>query len=229
MTRTKVCGLTRETDVDAAVEAGVDALGFVVDVPVDTPREVSVERAAELVSRVPPFATTVLVTMPETPQQAASVGERVAPDVLQCHGDLEPGDIAYLRSRVDAQVLKVVDADDVETARRYVDVADALLVDSATADGGGGTGETHDWARTRDAVADLDAPVVLAGGLTPENVATAIATVDPFAVDVASGVESSGGVKDHDRVRAFVSTVADADAGEEGDAESVDDEPVVSA
>ncbi|WP_323675521.1 phosphoribosylanthranilate isomerase [Halorubellus sp. PRR65] len=207
MTRTKVCGLTREPDVDAAVDAGADALGFVVDVPVDTPREVGVERAADLVARVPPFATTVLVTMPTTPQRAVDLVARVDPDVVQCHGDLSPGDVAYLRSRVESRVLKAVDADDVESARRYEDVADALLVDSADADGGGGTGETHDWERTRDAVGDLDAPVILAGGLTPANVANAIDVVGPFAVDVASGVEESGGVKDYDRVREFVDAV----------------------
>jgi phosphoribosylanthranilate isomerase len=77
-------------------------------------------------------------------------------------------------------------------------------VDSIDEDGGGGTGRTHDWEQTRERVADLDTPVVLAGGLTPDNVAEAVATVDPFAVDVATGVERSGGVKDHDAVRAFV-------------------------
>lgn len=207
MVRAKICGLTRERDVDAAVDAGADAVGFVVDVPVDSPREISVQRARSLAARVPPFVTTVLVTMPESPQRAVDRVDAVGPDAVQCHGDLPPGDVAYLRSQVDARVLKVVDADDVEAARRYEDVADALLVDSADGDGGGGTGVTHDWERTRDALASLDAPVILAGGLTPANVAAAIGTVEPYAVDVASGVESKGGVKDHDLVRAFVNEV----------------------
>jgi len=204
MTRAKICGLTREPDVDAAVDAGADAVGFVVDVPVDSPREVGVERAAELVARVPPFVTSVLVTMPEAPERAVELVEAVGPDAVLWHRGLPPGDVAYLRSRVDARVLKVVDADDVEDAARYVDVADGLLVDSAGGDGGGGSGETHDWERTRAAVADLDAPVVLAGGLTPGNVGAAVDAVEPFGVDVASGVEASGGVKDHDSVRRFV-------------------------
>jgi phosphoribosylanthranilate isomerase len=210
MTRAKICGLTRAADVDAAVDAGADAVGFVVDVPVDTPREVAVERAADLVARVPPFVTSVLVTMPPAPERAVELAETVEPDAVQCHGDLPPGDVAYLRSRVDARVLKVVDADDVEDAARYVDVADGLLVDSADGDGGGGTGETHDWERTRDAVAELDAPVVLAGGLTPENVGGAVDVVEPFGVDVASGVEERGGVKDHDSIRRFVNVAAAA-------------------
>ncbi|WP_439027119.1 phosphoribosylanthranilate isomerase [Haloarchaeobius sp. DT45] len=204
MTRVKVCGLTREEDVDAAVDAGADALGFVVDVPVDTPREITVKRAAELVARVPPFVTTVLVTMPTRPDEAIELVHEVEPDVLQVHSDLAPGDVAYLRSSVDVPILKHVDAATPAVARRYADVADAVLVDSVDEDGAGGTGRTHDWERTRDVLADIDVPVVLAGGLTPENVAEAVATVEPFAVDVASGVEASGGVKDHDAMRRFV-------------------------
>ncbi|MFD1646424.1 phosphoribosylanthranilate isomerase [Haloarchaeobius litoreus] len=210
MTRVKVCGLTREEDVDTAVEAGADAIGFVVDVPVDSPREISAERATELVAHAPPFVTTVLVTMPDAPARTVSLVEQVEPDAVQIHSDLPPGDVAYLRSRVDARVVKHVDAAAPETAARYVDVVDALLVDSIGEDGGGGTGETHDWARTRAATADLDVPVVLAGGLTPENVAEAVATVDPFAVDVASGVEERGGVKDHDALAAFVAATRES-------------------
>lgn len=220
MARTKICGLTREADVDAVVAAGADAVGFVVDVPVDSPRELSVDRARALVERVPPFVTTTLVTMPSTPGRAIELVDAIQPDAIQCHGDLPPGDVAYLRSRVDARVLKAVDAadldvtdgetSDVHAATRYADVADAVVVDSADVDGGGGTGETHDWERTRAVVADLDVPVVLAGGLTPENVAGALATVEPFGVDVASGVESAGGVKRHERVREFVDAVEDA-------------------
>jgi phosphoribosylanthranilate isomerase len=224
MARAKICGLTREADVDAAVTAGADAVGFVVDVPVDTPREVTPERAAALAERVPPFVTTVLVTMPSDPRDAIDLADAVAPDAVQCHGDLPPGDVAFVRSNVDASVITAVDAAalatgatdargasaDDHTARRYAEVSDALLVDSLRDDGAGGTGETHDWPRTRRAVASLETPVVLAGGLTPENVADAIAAVDPFAVDVASGVEARGGVKDHERVRAFLDAVAGA-------------------
>ncbi|WP_267640348.1 phosphoribosylanthranilate isomerase [Haloarchaeobius amylolyticus] len=209
MTRVKICGLTSEEDVDAAVAAGADALGFVVDVPVDTPREVTVERAAELVAHVPPFVTTVLVTMPEMPGDAIELVREVAPDALQIHSDLAPGDVAYVRATIDVTVLKHVDAANPAEARRYADVADAVLVDSVDEQGAGGTGRTHDWTKTREALADIDVPVVLAGGLTPENVAEAVATVDPFAVDVASGVESSGGVKDHDAMRRFVAAATE--------------------
>jgi phosphoribosylanthranilate isomerase len=86
----------------------------------------------------------------------------------------------------------------------YAEVANAVLVDSTDEDGAGGTGETHDWERTRDIRAGIETPLILAGGLTPENVAEAVETVDPFGVDTASGVERAGGEKDHDAVAAFV-------------------------
>ncbi|MFB6138511.1 MAG: phosphoribosylanthranilate isomerase [Halobacteriaceae archaeon] len=209
-TRTKICGLTREVDVDAVVAAGADAVGVVVDVPVDTPREVPAERAAALVDRVPPFVTTVLVTFPD--RAAALVGE-TGVDAVQLHGEVAPADLERLRESTGAAVVKTVDAGvDRETARRYADAADAIHLDSTDAAGAGGTGRTHDWTASGDLVADLPVPVVLAGGLTPENVAEAVAAAGPFAVDVASGVESAGGVKDHDAVRAFVDRAASAGA-----------------
>jgi len=204
MTRVKVCGLTREADLRTAVAAGADAVGVVADVPVDTPREVPVERAADLVAAAPPFATTVLVTMPAAPDRAVDLVRRVGADAVQVHGDLPPGDLAYLSSKADAPVVRTVDATEPETARRNDDVADALVLDSTGEDGAGGTGRTHDWERARALVAELDSPVVLAGGLTPDNVAEAVETVDPFAVDVASGVEHAGGRKDDDAVERFV-------------------------
>ena len=202
MTRVKICGITREEDLRAAVDAGADAVGFLVDVPVETPREILPERAAELAAQVSPFATSVLVTMPDSPERAVALAEIIGPDVLQIHGDIGMGDAAYLSSKTDAAVVKAVAAKDVADAHRYAEVADALLVDTDVA---GGTGRTHDWSETRDLVAELDAPVILAGGLTPENVADAVAAVDPYGVDVASGVESNGGVKDHRAVANFVS------------------------
>ena len=203
MTRAKVCGITREADLDAAVDADADALGFTADVTVDTPREIDLERAADLVAAVPPFVTSVLVTMPETVERAIEVVETVAPDAVQLHGALDPDEVAAVGSEIPSKVLAAVDAED-SAIEAYATAADALLVDSVDEQGGGGTGETHDWERTRDLVTDLDVPVVLAGGLTPANVAEAVETVRPFAVDVASGVERDGGVKDHEAVRAFV-------------------------
>lgn len=203
MTRVKICGITRPEDRDAAVTAGADAVGIISGVPVDTPREVDSETAVDLVAGVAPLVTSVLVTMGEAVQPLARRVETVRPDAVQVHDGLTPTELGALRRRVDAKVIAVVEAEagDVEA---YAETADALLVDSVDAEGGGGTGETHDWERTREIVASLSVPVVLAGGLTPENVTEAVETVDPFAVDVASGVASGDGSKNHDAVRQFV-------------------------
>lgn len=202
-TRVKICGITDDADRDAAIRAGADAVGFIVDVPVETPRELDPDRAARLLDGVPPFVTGVLVTMPGRVQAAVELQERVGADAVQIHGTLDPGAIGAIGERVDVPVLAGVDADGGVGA--YAPVADALLVDSTGEGGGGGTGETHDWDRARRYRRTLDIPVVLAGGLTPANVAEAVGTVRPFGVDVASGVEREGGVKDHGAVRRFVS------------------------
>jgi len=218
MTRAKICGVTGREDLRTAVEAGADAVGLLVDVPVDSPREIAPEVAADLAAAAPPFVTTVLVTMPDGPDGVADLVEAVGPDAVQVHGDLEVRDLAYLTSTVDAKVLMTVDAADPERARRYDEVADALLVDSVDADGAGGTGRTHDWDRTAAVAADLDSPVVLAGGLTPENVGAAVRAVDPYAVDVASGVEredadtNPDGRKDPEAVASFVTNAERAES-----------------
>ncbi|ADD03662.1 N-(5'-phosphoribosyl)anthranilate isomerase [Natrialba magadii ATCC 43099] len=204
MTRVKICGLTNADDLQTAVDAGADAVGVICDVPVDSPREVAVQEARDLVANVPPFVTSVLVTMPETPAAAAELAATVEPDALQIHGSLEPAALESVREQTSTELIYAVDSQAVDEAEDAAAAADALLVDSTDEDGGGGTGETHDWERTRDLVAALETPVILAGGLTPANVTEAVQTVEPFAVDVASGVEATGGVKDTDAVRSFV-------------------------
>ncbi len=201
--RVKVCGHTSQEDITASVAAGVDAVGVITEVPVDTPRAVSLDHAAELLASVPPFVTSVLVTMPPDVDTALSLLARTTPDVLQLHPNLDLEQINELAAQVDTTLVITVDPMDPDITA-YQDAADALLVDSVTAEGAGGTGETHDWTKTRELVADLSVPVVLAGGLTPDNVATAVSTVEPYGVDVASGVEVTGGQKNHDAVAAFV-------------------------
>ena len=212
MTRAKICGVTDSADRDAVVRASADAVGVIHGVSVDTPREVDGETAETLTDGVPPFVTSVLVTMPTTVQEAVRRIDRVEPDAVQVHDGLSPAELGALDSRITQDIVAVVEAD-APDIQDYATHADALLVDSVDADGGGGTGETHDWERTRGLVDSLDVPIVLAGGLTPENVAGAVETVEPFAVDVASGVESAGGMKDHDAVRRFVRNATRASEG----------------
>ncbi|ESS02494.1 MAG: phosphoribosylanthranilate isomerase [uncultured archaeon A07HR67] len=210
MARVKVCGLTRGADLKATVEAGADAVGVISEVPIDTPREVDPAKAAELLADVPPFVTATLVTMPASPERAVELVRTVGPDAVQLHGEWTPDEIGYIRAETERKVLLAVDADDPIQAEEFDGVADALVVDSTRDSGAGGTGETHDWGMTGDLAARLTVPVVLAGGLTAENVGEAVRAADPFAVDVSSGVELSEGRKDHNAVARFV-----ANAGRE--------------
>ncbi|SEH51734.1 phosphoribosylanthranilate isomerase [Halopenitus malekzadehii] len=204
MARAKVCGLTRGADVRATIEAGADAVGAITEVPVDTPREVDPATAADLLAGVPPFVTATLVTMPDSPERAVELVRTVGPDALQLHGEWTPEEIGYVRAETGVKVLVTVDADEHALAERLDEAVDALVVDSTTEEGAGGTGRTHDWEATGSLATRLTSPVVLAGGLDPENVAEAVETADPYAVDVASGVELSGGRKDHNALARFV-------------------------
>jgi len=202
-TRVKICGLTTAADRDAAIAAGADAVGFITEVPVETARELEVSTVATLARDVPPFVTSVLVTMPETVDAAVELQGRVDADAVQIHGGLAPADIEELGERVDASLVVAVDNQQPDVLA-YAAAADVLLVDSTTDSGAGGTGQTHDWEATREIAENTDTPLMLAGGLTPANVREAIETVSPFAVDTASGVEETEGEKDREAVRNFI-------------------------
>lgn len=204
MVRVKICGHTREADVSASVEAGADAVGVIADVPVETPREVSPEAAASLLDGVPPFVAGVLVTMPDTPAAALDLVDRVSPDVLQVHAGLDSQALRTVADGLDVPLVVGTSVGERAHIDELAEIADALLLDSRGESGAGGTGRTHDWDVARAVCESVDVPVVLAGGLSPDNVAEAVETVGPYAVDVASGVEAMGGVKNHDAVGRFV-------------------------
>ena len=202
--RVKICGLTDRSDLMGAITAGADAVGVIADVPVDTPRAVPVETAATLVAAVPPLTTSVLVTMADDAADALDLVDQVDPNVIQLHGGLPPTELAAVAKAIPTIAAYDIDAEDAIQAAG--DHADAILLDSTDADGAGGTGRTHDWALARSYVERLDVPVILAGGLHPENVADAVRTVEPYAVDVASGVAdpSNPARKDFDAVHRFI-------------------------
>jgi phosphoribosylanthranilate isomerase len=220
MTRVKICGLTREEDVDAAVDAGADAVGFISGLP-SSPRNLSIARASSLISRVPPFVTQVLVTTGEALVENSEAVKRIAPKAIQLYGGLFSPET--VRASFHAQLLRPYSvrrqegddgkADVLAKAKDAVRGYDALLTDTYQKGYDGGTGLTSDWsacAAIRKSIAPT--PLILSGGLRPENVELAIATVAPFCVDVSSGVESAPGVKDQAKVRAFVTN---ANAAEE--------------
>lgn len=198
--RIKVCGLTRVEDVQAAVAAGVDAIGLVF-YP-ESPRHVTIEQAAELCRHIPPFITVVGLFVNASRAQVHRVIEAVPLNLLQFHGDesadqCEGFGLPYLRA---ARVRPGVDL--LEFASQFAS-ARALLLDTWTP-AYGGSGESFDWALVPSA---CPLPVILSGGLNPDNVADAIRQVHPVAVDVSSGVESAKGIKDAAKIRAFVRAV----------------------
>ena len=203
-TRIKVCGLTRDEDVDAALDAGVDAIGLVFYAR--SPRFVEVERATALASRVPPFASVVGLFVNAEPQQVRDTLALVPIHVLQFHGD---EDEAYCR-QFDRPYLKAARVTPQMDLLQYAAAfpsAQAILLD-AFVDGYGGGGKVFDWTLIPP---QLPGFLVLSGGLTAANVGAAIERVRPVAVDVSSGVEMGKGIKDHAKIAAFVAAVRKAD------------------
>ena len=205
--RVKICGITREEDLAVAVAAGADAVGFLVGVP-SSPRNLTLERAERLLRKVPIFVDSVVVTAPQNIKGLVEICEGLKLTAIQIHGK-KNFDASEIRERIkDTRLIKTVYVKTSslnETVIEDLKTFDAVLLDSFTKGQYGGTGRVHDWTLSRqikEAVAPL--PVILAGGLRPENVKEAILTVQPYAVDVASGVELRPAVKDHEKIRAFV-------------------------
>ena len=208
-TRIKICGITREEDLDAAVAAGADALGFVFYA--QSPRHVSPQRAARLVARVPAFVKTVGLFVNESTDVVAEVLNEVPLDLLQFHGDEGAGYCATFR-RPWIKAARVKPGFDLlEYAGCFAGAPGVagLLLD-AHVEGYGGGGQAFDWALIPPS---LPLPMILSGGLNPGNVGEAIRRVRPWAVDVSSGVERAKGIKDMRKISEFIAGVRDADAG----------------
>ena len=216
-TRIKVCGLTREQDLDCAVAAGADAIGFVLYER--SPRHVSAQRAAQLALRLPPFVTPVLLFVNAPEDVVARACELVPGATLQFHGDETPDYCTQLAQRVGRPFIRAAripvhdsaSFDLLEFASLYTS-AQSLLLD-AHVDGYGGGGKAFNWSQLPPSV---DAHLVLSGGLNAANVTEGIAQLRPrcrtLAVDVSSGVELSKGIKDPEKIHAFVAAVRAADA-----------------
>jgi phosphoribosylanthranilate isomerase len=213
-TRIKICGLTREADIAAAVEAGADAIGFVFHP--GSKRCLTIERAAQLRREIPAFVSTVALFVNAAPHAISAVADAVQPDVLQFHGDEAPeacrqSGRRYMRAfRVGAPGLDT--AESLAAYCKPYDDAAGWLFDSYSA-GYGGSGLAFDHHLLEAVQADsASRPLVLSGGLKPDTVAQAVRTVRPWAVDVSSGVEIEPGIKSADLIRAFIDAVKTADA-----------------
>lgn len=206
--RIKICGITREEDARAAIDAGADALGFVF-VP-GTPRFIEPERAAAIVHGLPPFVSRVGLFVNADPGFIRATLAEVRLDTVQLHGDESPQVGRDLRKQ--ARVIQAFRVQGPETLDRlpaYRDSSDAWLLDAYVPGAAGGTGARFDWNLAVQA-RDLGHPLILAGGLKPENIAEAVRQVRPFAIDVSSGVESAPGRKDPDKVRRLIEAARSA-------------------
>lgn len=208
-TRIKICGITREQDLAAAVAAGADALGFVFYAP--SPRHVTPQRAAQLTAHLPAFVTKVGLFVNESPQTIRAVLAQVPLDLLQFHGDEDAACCSrFGKAWIKAARMKPgFDLLEYASAFAAAQGASGLLLDADVAGYGGG-GKTFDWSLIPRS---LPLPVILSGGLNPGNIARAVRAVRPWAVDVSSGVEAARGIKDEQKINEFISGVRDADAG----------------
>jgi len=215
-TRIKICGLTREHDLDVAVQAGADAVGFVLYEK--SPRHVTPRRAAELARRLPPFVTPVLLFVNAPPQEVTAACDQVPGAIVQFHGDETPAQCLAATARparpfIRAARIPLTAAAGFDLVKFAADFpqAQAILLD-AHVEGYGGGGKAFNWSLLPPSVSSH---LVLSGGLTPANVTDGILQVRPralsLAVDVSSGVEASKGIKDADKIHRFVAAVRAAD------------------
>ncbi|MGE6790758.1 phosphoribosylanthranilate isomerase [Pseudomonas guineae] len=199
--RSKICGITRIEDALAAVEAGADAIGLVFYAK--SPRAVTVQQARAIISALPPFVTTVGLFVDASRCELGEILDAVPLDLLQFHGDESPAACDdYHRPYIKA--LRVKPGDDIAAQVALYKNASGVLLDTYVPGIPGGTGEAFDWSLVPES---LSKPVILAGGLTAENVAQAIELVRPYAVDVSGGVETAKGIKDAQKIRAFMQAV----------------------
>lgn len=206
MTRIKICGITREQDLQAVASCGADAIGLVFYEK--SPRHVSLQQAAKLAHAVPPFVTVVGLFVNPSAELVREVLAQVSLDVLQFHGEEAPEFCAQF-GRPYLKAIRVRDGVDlVQCAALYAD-AQGLLLDAYVEGTHGGTGAVFEWSLIPEA---LRPRIILSGGLDSSNVGAAISVVHPYAVDVSSGVEASKGIKDAAKVAAFINEVKRVDA-----------------
>jgi len=200
--RTKICGITRVEDALYAVNAGADAIGLVFYA--DSARNVTIEQAQKICAALPPFITIVALFVDEQRKEIERICQAVPINLLQFHGDESEKDclgfsIPYIKA------IKVRLDSDVKTAETEYKSAQAILVDTYKKGVAGGTGELFDWSLLP---IEYKKPLILAGGLTPDNIRKAIQTVQPYAVDVSGGVELKKSIKDHEKISQFIKEVS---------------------
>lgn len=207
--KVKICGIKSERDLAMAIKAGADAAGFITEVPVDSPRKITLTEASRLIAHVPVFVTSVLVIMPKNADEAIDMIHAAKPGAVQIHNSLPINELKEIR-QTGVKVIKTIPVPIHADARMVLDIVkglsgivDAVLLDTALEGKTGGTGVVHNWELSADIVRKASLPVILAGGLNPTNVMDAVKRVRPYAVDTASGVETEG-KKDENKLNDFI-------------------------
>jgi phosphoribosylanthranilate isomerase len=204
--KVKICGITSNEDLVTAIEAGADAVGFVVNVS-SSPRNITIENAEKLMKNTPVFVKNVVVTVPKRLGEFVEIYERLRPDVLQIHGH-NLSDLVIREKLANTCLIRGIQVKSdyaVDEAVKVANTFDAILVDSFVPGRFGGTGKVHDWELSKRVKEKVHPkPLILAGGLNPENVQDAVHVVKPYAVDVSSGVETKPGIKDSKKVFEFI-------------------------
>jgi phosphoribosylanthranilate isomerase len=204
--KVKICGITKEEDLEAACKFGADMVGFIVGFT-QSPRSIKLEKAKHLINIIPSNIKSVLVMVPKSFEEVLEAYSRLKPDIIQVHG--KSLNLRLLKRILpETKIVKAIPVSGkevIERALSEVESFDGVLLDSHVAGRFGGTGITHDWSISklvRDAI--YPKPLLLAGGLNPKNVAEAIKIVKPYAVDISSGVEARPGIKDPAKIESFI-------------------------
>jgi phosphoribosylanthranilate isomerase len=210
MVKVKICGLMEPEDVKDTCKAGVEMIGVIVDAP--SRRSVTSKRAMEIFSLVPKSVLKVAVIVNKNVDETVRIVQELNPDYLQTNPSMSTAELKEIKDATGVKIMAVVGVPQrVENPREIIaralemsKVADFVLIDTEHGGAGGGTGMVHDWNVSRSIRETIDKPLILAGGLNPNNVRSAIELVKPYGVDVASGVESAVGKKDQNLIRRFI-------------------------
>lgn len=198
MIKVKICGITNIEDALLAADLGADALGFIF---AESPRQIDSEKARAIIHELPPFVKTVGVFVNEEPEKIKEIQLECGLDLVQLHGDESPEQCRNLMP-YSIKSFRIKDETGIKGIDKYKGAVRAILLDTYQKGKAGGTGKTFDWSLAIK-VKEIEIPIILAGGLSPENIQEAIATVKPYAVDVSSSIEEKPGKKNPDRMKAL--------------------------